>query len=83
MTKPRLWEKLHLSEWGRVKAMADHLGFKVQRLKDDQCRLLMSNVEVNDTLVNIELTDSITNIEALLRKDAEETPVPRGGRKKV
>ena len=24
MTKPRLWEKLHLSQWGRVKAMADH-----------------------------------------------------------
>ena len=33
MTKPRLWEKLHLSQWGRVKALADHLGFKVQRLK--------------------------------------------------
>jgi hypothetical protein len=49
--------------------MADHLGFKVQRLKDDQCRLLMSNVEVNDTVMNIELIDSITNIEALLRKD--------------
>ena len=31
MTKPRLWEKLHLSQWGRVKAIADHLGFKVQR----------------------------------------------------
>jgi hypothetical protein len=83
MTKPRLWEKLHLSEWGRVKAMADHLGFKVQRLKDDQCRLLMSNVEVNDTVMNIELTDSITNIEALLREDVEQTPVPSGGRKKV
>jgi hypothetical protein len=32
MTRPRLWEKLHLSQWGRIKAMADHLGFKVQRL---------------------------------------------------
>src|SRR6478672_8174329 len=49
MTKPRLWEKLHLSQWGRVKALAGHVGFKVQRLKVDQCRLLMQNVEVKDT----------------------------------
>jgi len=49
MIKQRLWEKLHLSQWGRVKAMADHLGFKIQRLKGDQCLLLMPNVEVNDT----------------------------------
>ena len=68
MTKPRLWERLHLSQWGRVKAMADHLGFKVQRLKVDQCRLLMPNVVVNDTL---------TNIEALLREAAEENCFPR------
>jgi hypothetical protein len=82
MSKPRLWEKLHLSQWGRVKAMADHLGFKVQRLKGEQCNLLMPNVEVNGTLVNIELTDTLTNIEAFLRKAAEENPVPSGGRKK-
>ena len=49
MTKPRLWEKLHLSQWGRLKALADHLGFKVQRLKGDECQLLMPNVEGNDT----------------------------------
>ena len=49
MIKQRLWEKLHLSQWGRVKALADHLGFKIQRLKGDQCLLLMPNVEVNDT----------------------------------
>jgi len=72
MTKPRLWEKLHLSQWGRVKAMADHLGFKVQRLKVDQCRLLMQNVEVKDTFTDIELTDTLTNIEAWLRKATEE-----------
>jgi hypothetical protein len=72
MTKPRLWERLQLSEWGRVKAMADHLGFKVQRLKADQCRLLMPNVEVNDTHTDIELTDTLTDIEALLREAAEE-----------
>jgi hypothetical protein len=72
MTKPRLWEELHLSQWGRIKAMADHLGFKVQRLKGDECRLLMPNVEVTDTLVNIELTDTLTNIENCLRQAAEE-----------
>jgi hypothetical protein len=72
MTKPRLWEKLHLSQWGRIKAMADHLGFKVQRLKGDQCRLLMPNVEIKSTLTNIELTDTLTNIEAWLGKAAEE-----------
>jgi hypothetical protein len=73
MTKPRPWERLHLSQWGQVKAMANHLGFTVQRLKGDQCRLLMPNVEVKDTLTNIELTDSLTNIEAWLRDAAEET----------
>jgi hypothetical protein len=78
MIKPRLWEKLQLSQWGRVKAMADHLGFKVQRLKADQCRLLMPNVEVNDTLTEIELTDTLTNIEALLREAAEEKLFPSG-----
>ena len=72
MTKPRLWERLQLSQWGRVKAMADHLDFKVQRLKADQCRLLMPNVEVNDTFINIELTDTLINIESLLREAAEE-----------
>jgi hypothetical protein len=77
MTKPRLWERLHLSQWGRVKAMADHLGFKVQRLKVDQCRLLMPNVVVNDTLTEIELTDTLTNIEALLHEAAEENCFPR------
>jgi hypothetical protein len=78
MTKPRLWEKLNLSQWGRVKALADYLGFKVQRLKADQCRLLMPNVEVNDTLTNIEVTDTLTNIEALLREAAEENLFPSG-----
>jgi hypothetical protein len=82
MIKPRLWEKLHLSQWGRVKAMADHLGFKVQRLKGDQCRLLMPNVEVSDILTNIEFTDTLANIEASLRKAAEEELIPTGGRKK-
>jgi hypothetical protein len=72
MIKPRLWEKLHLSQWGRVKAMADHLGFKVQRLKGDQCRLLMPNVEAKDTLTNIELTGTLTNIEASLREAVDE-----------
>jgi hypothetical protein len=48
MTKPRLWEELHLSQWGRIKAMADHLGFKVHRLKSNQCRLLMPNVEAKE-----------------------------------
>jgi hypothetical protein len=76
MTKPRLWERLQLSQW--VKAMADHLGFKIQRLKADQCRLLMPNVEVNDTLTNIEVTDTLTNIEALLREAAEEKLFPSG-----
>jgi hypothetical protein len=81
MTKPRLWEKLHLSQWGRVKAMADDLGFKVERLKGDKCRLLMPNVEVTDTLVNIELTDTLTNIENCLRQAVEEKK-PSGGRKR-
>ena len=58
--------------------MADHLGFKVQRLKVDQCRLLMPNVVVNDTLTEIELTDTLTNIEALLREAAEEKLFARG-----
>ena len=31
MTKPRLWEKLHLSQWGRVKAMADHCPDSLQK----------------------------------------------------
>jgi hypothetical protein len=61
--------------------MADHLGFKVQRLKGDQCRLLMPNVEVSDTLTNIEFTDTLANIEASLRKAAEEELIPTGGRK--
>jgi hypothetical protein len=81
MTKPRLWERLQLSQWGQVKAMADHLGFKVQRLKADQCRLLMPNVEVNDTLTDIEITDTMTNIEALLLEAAEENCSPRGAAK--
>ena len=79
MTKPRLWEELHLSQWGRIKAMADHLGFKVHRLKSNQCRLLMPNVEVKNTLTNIELTDTLTNIEAWLREAAEENSVHPGG----
>jgi hypothetical protein len=79
MTKPRLWERLQLSQWGRVKAMADHLGFKVQRLKADQCPLLMPNVEVDDTLTDIELADTLTNIEALLRETTEEKLFPSGG----
>ena len=62
--------------------MADHLGFKVQRLKGDQCLLLMPNVEVNNTLMNIELTGTLTTIEDWLRKATEENPVPSGGRKK-
>jgi hypothetical protein len=78
MTKPRLWEKLHLSQWGRVKAMADHLGFKVRRLKGDQCQLLMPNVEVKGTLTDVELTGTLSNIEDWLRKAAEENPVSRG-----
>jgi len=78
MTKPKLWEKLHLSQWGRVKAMADHLGFKVQCLKADQCRLLMQNVEVKDTFTDIELTDTLTNIEAWLRKATAENLDPSG-----
>jgi hypothetical protein len=78
MTKPRLGEKLHLSQWGRVKAMADHLGFKVRRLKGDQCKLLMPNVEVKGTLTDVELTGTLSNIEDWLRKAAEENPVPRG-----
>jgi hypothetical protein len=78
MTKPRLWEKLHLSQWGRVKAMADHLGFKVRRLKGGQCQLLMPNVEVKGTLTDVELTGTLSNIEDWLRNAAEEIPVPRG-----
>jgi 7,8-dihydro-6-hydroxymethylpterin-pyrophosphokinase len=58
--------------------MADHLGFKVQRTKGDQCRLLMPNVEVKDTLTDIELTDTLTHIEAWLRKANEENLDPRG-----
>ena len=81
MTKPRLWEKLHLSQWGRVKALADHLGFKVQRLKGDRCQLLMPNVEANDTFINIELTDTLPNIEALLFEAAEEKLFARGQEK--
>ena len=61
--------------------MADHLGFKVQRLKADQCRLLMPNVEVDDTLTDIELTDTLTNIEVLLREAAEEKLFARGQEK--
>jgi hypothetical protein len=72
MNKPRLWEKLHLSQWGRVKAMANHLGFKVQRLKGDQCRLFMSHVDINDTLTDIELTDTLTGIEGWLRHAAAD-----------
>jgi hypothetical protein len=83
MTKPRLWEELHLSQWGRIKAMADHLGFKVQRLKGDRCQLLMPNVEANDTFINIELSDTFTNIEALLREAAEEKLFARGQEKLV
>jgi hypothetical protein len=74
MTKPRLWERLQLSQWGRVKAMADHLGFKA-----DQCWLLMPNVKVDDTLTDIEVTDTLTNIEALLRETTEEKLFPSGG----
>jgi hypothetical protein len=48
--------------------MADHLGYEVQRLKGDQCRLFMPNVEVNDTLVDIELTDTLTSIEGWLQQ---------------
>jgi hypothetical protein len=72
LTKPRLWEKLHLSQWGEVKAMADYLGFKVQRLKGDQCRLLMPNVKAHDIIIDIEFTDSLTDIEVSLREAVEE-----------
>ena len=72
MTKPRLWEKLHLSQWGQVKAMADYLGFKVQRLKGDQCQLLMPNVKVHEIIIDIEFTDSLTNIQASLHEAVEE-----------
>jgi hypothetical protein len=72
MTKPRLWEKLQLSQWGRVKAMADYLGFKVQRLKANQCRLFMPNVEAHDIIIDIEFTDNIANIEVSLRDMVEE-----------
>ena len=72
--------KLHLSQWGRVKALAAHLGFKVQRLKGDQCWLLMPNVEVSDTFINIELTDTLINIESLLR-EADEKNCSLVGRK--
>jgi hypothetical protein len=50
-------------------------------LKADQCRLLMPNVEVNDTLTDIEITDTMTNIEALLLEAAEENCSPRGAAK--
>ena len=52
--------------------MAEYLGFKVQRLKDDQCKLLMSNVQANNILLNIEFTDNLTNIEVWLRDAVEE-----------
>ena len=72
MTKPRVWEKLQLSQWGQVKAMADNLGFKVQRLKGDQCQLLMPNVTAHDIIIDIEFTDSLTNIQVSLREAVEE-----------
>ena len=81
MTKPRLWEELHLSQWGRVKAMADHLGFEVQRLKGDKCRLLIPDVKAVNILASVEFTDSLTNIEALLREAAEEKLFARGQEK--
>ena len=61
--------------------MADHLGFKVQRLKGDHCRLLMPNVEVSDIVANIEFTDTLTNIEVSLRKAAEEELITTGVKK--
>jgi hypothetical protein len=72
VTKPRLWEELNLSQWGRVKAMADYLSFEVQRLKRDQCRLLMPNIKAKNILASVELTDSLTNIEFLLHEAVEE-----------
>jgi len=62
--------------------MADHLGFKVERLKADQCRLFMANVEVEDILTSIDLTDNLANIEALLREAVEERDGTPKGRKK-
>ena len=62
--------------------MADHLGFKVERLKADQCRLFMANVEVEDILTSIDLTDNLANIEALLREAVEERDGTPEGRKK-
>jgi len=72
MTKPKLWEKLHLSQWGEVKAMADHLGFKVQRLRGDRCQLLMPRIKADDIIMDIEFTDSLTNIQLSLRQAVEE-----------
>jgi hypothetical protein len=81
MTELRVWDKLHLSPWGRVKAMADHLGYKVERLKGDHCRLLMPNVEVQhsevqQSIVDIELTDTFAQIEDWLREAIEENKAP-------
>jgi len=72
MTEPRLWDKLHLSQWGRLKAMANYLGFEVHRLKIDQCRLLMRNVKVDDIIIDIDFTDSLTNMELSLSEWIEE-----------
>ena len=52
--------------------MADYLGFKVQRLKANQCRLFMPNVEAHDIIIDIEFTDNIANIEVSLRDMVEE-----------
>jgi hypothetical protein len=82
MTKPRLWEELHLSQWGRVKAMAAHLGFKVQRLKGDQCRLLIPDVKANEIFTDIEFTDNLTNIEVSLREAVKEAIDQRFNREK-
>ena len=46
------------------------------RTRPRPTRLLMPNVEVNDTLTDVELTDTI---EALLREAAEEKLFPSGG----
>jgi hypothetical protein len=82
MTKPRLWEELNLSQWGRVKAMADHLGFEVQRLKGDQRRLLIPNVKAINILASVEFTDSLSNIEFSLREAVEEAIDLRFNRQK-
>ena len=52
--------------------MADHLGFEVQRLKGDKCRLLIPNVKAVNILASVEFTDSLTNIESSLREAAAE-----------